>query len=191
VTDTFDHTAGSFATSAGGASVSVGGRLAPLTYVSAGQINFQIPWSTPVGSPVRVQAIRDSVASNGAMILLSAAAPSAFGLPDRTAILTCFGGTVQAGAVCTLWGNGLGPKSMPLQDGAPAPLEAVKTASPCTLTIEGAPVSVQYCGVAPGLVIDQLNFTYPAGIASPFGQAAATLTIGSITARLTIPAPIP
>ena len=189
VADTFDHTVGSFATAAGGTTVTVDGRLAPLTYVSPGQINFQIPWSTPVGSPVKVQVTRDGVASNGAMILLSAAAPSAFALPDRSAVLTCVGGTVQAGAICTLWGNGFGEKQEPLQDGAPAPPRAINTTGQCTLTIEGAVAAVQYCGAAPGLVIDQLNFVYPAGVASDFGQATATLTIGIVAARLVVPAP--
>lgn len=189
VADTFDRAAGGFATAAGGVTVTVGGRLAPLTYVSPGQINFQIPWSTPVGSPVKVQVTRDNLAGNGAMILLSAAAPSAFALPDRRAVMSCSGGTVQAGAICTLWGNGFGPKAKSLQDGVPAPLETLKTTGPCTLTIEGAAATVQYCGAAPGLVIDQLNFEYPAGVASDFGEAAATLTIGAVTARFVIPAP--
>ena len=167
----------------------MGGRLAPLTYVSPGQINFQIPWSTPVGSPVMVQVTRDSVAGNGAMILLSAAAPSAFALPDRRAVLTCAGATVQAGAVCTLWGNGFGEKEDALHDGAPAPPRAVNTKAQCTLTIEGVVASVQYCGAAPGLVIDQLNFVYPAGVASDFGEATATLTIGPVSARFAVPAP--
>ena len=191
VSDTFDRTAGSFATTAGGATVTVGGRLAPLTYVSPGQIFFPLPWSIPVGSPVKVQVTRGAVASNGAMIVLAAAAPSAFALPDQTAILSCLGGTVRAGAVCTLWGNGFGSKQKALQDGAPAPLEANETTSPCTLTIESAPAMVQYCGAAPGLVIDQLNFTYPAGVASSFGQATTILTIGNVASRLVLPAPTP
>jgi arabinan endo-1,5-alpha-L-arabinosidase len=189
VADTFDHTAGSFATAAGGASVTVGGRLAALTYVSPGQINFQIPWSTLVGSPVKVQVARDGVPSNGAMILLSAAAPSVFALPDRRAVLSCSGGTVHAGADCTLWGNGFGEKEESLQDGVSAPPRAVNTRGHCTLTIEGAVATVQYCGAAPGLVIDQLNFEYPAAVASDFGEATATLTIGLVAARLVVPAP--
>jgi uncharacterized protein (TIGR03437 family) len=189
VADTFDRTAGSFATAAGGATVTVDGRPAPLTFVSPGQINFQIPWSTPVGSPVKVQVTRDGAASNGAMILLSAAAPSVFALPDRSAVLTCVGATVQAGAFCTLWGNGFGEKEEPLQDGSPAPPRTVNTKGQCTLTIEGAVAAVQYCGAAPGLVIDQLNFVYPAGVVSDFGQVTATLTVGTVTARLVVPAP--
>jgi arabinan endo-1,5-alpha-L-arabinosidase len=189
VADAFDHTAGGFATAAGGATVTVGGRTAPLTYVSPEQINFQIPWSTPVGSPVKVQVTRDGVASNGAMILLSAAAPSAFALADRKAVMSCLGGPVRAGAACTLWGNGFGKKEKSLQDGVPAPLEAVRTAGPCTLTIEGVVAAVQYCGAAPGLAIDQLNFEYPIGVSSDFGEATAILTIGSVAARFAIPAP--
>ncbi len=189
VVDTFDRPAGGFATLAGGATVTVGGHLAPLTYVSPGQINFQIPWSTPVGAPVKVQVTRDGVPGNGAMILLSAAAPSAFALPDRRAILSCSGGRVQAGALCTLWGNGFGEKEESLKDGAPSPLRIVNTKGRCTLTIEGVAATVQYCGAAPGLVIDQLNFVYPAAVASDFGEATATLTVGLVSARILIPAP--
>jgi uncharacterized protein (TIGR03437 family) len=105
--------------------------------------------------------------------------------------MSCFGGTLQAGAVCTLWGNGFGTTANPLQDGVPAPLEENRTTGQCTLTIEGAAATVTYCGAAPSLVIDQLNFEYPAGVVSDFGQATATLTIGSVTARFLIPAPRP
>ncbi len=41
-------------TSLGGTSVSIGGTLAPLLYVSAGQINFQVPSGTASGAATMV-----------------------------------------------------------------------------------------------------------------------------------------
>jgi len=188
VLDTFDRQGGAFSTAAGGASITVDGRPAPLIYVSPTQINFQIPWKTPTAQPVKLEVLRDGGPANPAMIQLNTAAPSVFS-GSSAAIMTCPNGAVVPGANCTLWGNGFGPKQAAQQDGVPAPLEAIRTSAECELTIGGVTANVQYCGVAPGLIIDQLNFEYPAGVASPFGTVSARLKIGEVSADLTIPAP--
>ena len=182
VTDLFDSTAGAFRSSAGGASVSVNGVNCPLTYVSSGQINFQIPWETPVGSQVSVVVTRDGIPSNAAPIVLAATAPSAFGI-NSVAILGCVGTSPK---VCTLWGNGFGPKKITERDGVPSPPASLAwAASTCKLTVGNADAAVTYCGAAPGLVIDQLNFDYPEGLAG--STVAATLTIGSISGSIELP----
>jgi uncharacterized protein (TIGR03437 family) len=103
---------------------------------------------------------------------------------------------VTPGAVYQLWANGLGPKNSALQDGAPAlytgllpPLEVPGSPASCQLTIGGQPARVDYCGAAPGLIIDQVNFAYPAGISSATPYVDATLTINGITGRFRVPAP--
>jgi beta-glucosidase len=104
--------------------------------------------------------------------------------------------TVKPGTAYQLWGNGFGPKNSAQQDGAPAvyngslkPLEVPGGAASCRLVIGGKTATVNYCGAAPGEIIDQLNFVYPASVstASPFVDA--TLTINSVTGRFRVPAP--
>jgi uncharacterized protein (TIGR03437 family) len=104
---------------------------------------------------------------------------------------------VQPGAFYQLWGNGFGPKNAPSRDGVPATVAGSLTAlevpggpANCQLTIDGQPAVVQYCGAAPGEIIDQLNFTYPSGVTSTAPYVDATLTISGVTGRFRVPASV-
>jgi len=185
-TATFDDSSGAFVQSASGVQVLVNGASSPLTYVSPGQINFAVPWDSLVGTSLNVEVSLDGVLSNPIPVTLTSAAPSAFGFVAAVpgplygtlvTILTCPNG-MQPGAYCTLWGNGFGPTSPPLTDGTPAPAVPLPwTVNTCALTIGGVTANVTYCGAAPGQIIYQLNFVYPAGIASVSGKAACTIAI--------------
>jgi uncharacterized protein (TIGR03437 family) len=169
-----------FPTSVAGVSVSVNGVAAPLTYISPTQINLQIPWETPTG-PVDVKTTRDGVGSNVENITITPTAPSAF-LSDFTNGLAWVNGpgcetrecAVQQGSIYWLWGNGFGP---------------VADAASCVLSIGGQSAAVQYCGAAPGEIIDQLNFVYPAGVTGGAPYVDATLTIDGTTGHFRVPAP--
>ncbi len=199
--DTNNH----FVTSVGGVSVGVNGLNAPLIYVSPAQINFQVPWETVPGTAVSVQAARGGALSNVETITIaSTASPSMF-LNSYTTGAAWVTGTlaegcpttqcaVQAGGVYQLWANGLGPKNAPEQDGVGdgatriGDLSVVGGTASCQLTIGGIAATVDYCGAAPGFIVDQLNFTYPAGM--PAGPPVpAALTINGATGRFWLPAP--
>jgi len=168
----------SFPTTVAGVSVAVNRVNAPLIYVSPTQINFQIPWETAVGSAVPVTVTWGTATSAAVTLTLAAPeAPSMF-LNDPVNGIAWVTGTqcvttecaIQSGNSYQLWANGLGPKNAPLQDGVPAvyngsltPLEVPGSPASCQLTIGGQAATVQYCGAAPGEIIDQLNFVYPAG----------------------------
>jgi beta-glucosidase len=193
-----------FLTAVAGVSVSVSGGNAPLTYVSPTQINFQVPWETVLGT-VNVQVTNAGAGSNVEPITIaSTAAPSMF-LNDYSTGVAWITGTAaegcpisqcatQAGNTYQLWANGLGPKNAPEQDGVGdgAPtlngLSVVGGTASCQLTIGGIAATVTYCGAAPGFVIDQLDFTYPAGI-PPGAAVPATLTINGATGQFRLPAP--
>lgn len=185
----FDTAQNAFVTATAGVSVRVDGRAAPLTYVSPTQINFQVPWEAPPGAGgAGVEVVRSGVASNRESVTLAPTAPSVFELAPSawftptgpgTAIVTC------SGQNCTLWGNGFGAPAQ--ADGAPAP--AARTAAACTLQIENQPASVSYCGTAPGLIIDQLNFTYPAGLPANATVLNASLQVGDASSRFQVPPP--
>jgi uncharacterized protein (TIGR03437 family) len=161
-----------------GVSVSVNGVPAPLTYVSPAQINFQIPRETAAGTAVDLQVGRNGALSAPETVTIESAAPSAF-LSDLTSGLVWVNGagcvytecTVQAGTTYVLWGNGFG------------------AASDCELTVGGQPAPVAYCGGAPGELIDQLNFVYPAGVVASGPYVDAALTIGDVTGYFRVPAP--
>ena len=88
----------------------------------------------------------------------------------------------------------MGPKNQAEQDGVGDDattidaLSVVGGTANCQLTIGGIAATVDYCGAAPGLIIDQLNFTYPAGIA-PGAPVAAVLTIDGANGTFLLPAP--
>ena len=196
--------ASSFPTSVAGVSVSVNSVNVPLIYVSPTQINFQIPWETATGTPVPVTVTWGTATSAAVTLTLAAPeAPSMF-LNDPVNGIVWVTGTqcvttecaVQAGRSYQLWANGLGPKNAPLEDGMPAvyngsltPLEVPGSPASCQLTIGGQSATVQYCGAAPGEIIDQVNFVYPAGVTATAASVDATLTIGSVTGAFRVPAP--
>ena len=193
-----------FLTSVAGVSVSVNGVKAPLIFVSPAQINFQVPWETAPGA-VNVQVTSAGGQSAVEQITIaSTAAPSMF-LNNYSTGMAWVTGTaaegcpisqcaLQAGGTYQLWANGLGPKNAPEQDGVGDgatslnDLSVVGGTASCQLTIGGTAATVTYCGAAPGYIIDQLNFRYPAGI--PAGAPVeGVLTIGGATGRFWLPAP--
>ena len=196
---------GYFVTSLHGVKVTVDGVAAPLIYVSPSQINFQIPWETVPGVAVHVQVMRNSVTSDAETITIAAKASPSMFFEDFTSGIAWMTGagcertecTAQAGGVYQLWANGLGPKNAPEQDGVPVlfsggsltPLEVVGGNVTCQLTIGGLPATVDYCGAAPGEIIDQLNFFYPSGVSTSASYADAVLTINGATGRFRVPAP--
>jgi uncharacterized protein (TIGR03437 family) len=191
-----------FPTTLGGVTVTVGGVPAPLVYVSPTQINFQTPWTTAPGLAVEAKVTRSGVASRPEMVRLLRTSPAAFLSETNDGVAWVTGANcettqcaVEPGGVYQLWGNGFGPKNGTSLDGIPAvytgtlePLEVVQSMSNCQLTIDGQPAIVQYCGAAPGEIIDQLNFVYPPGVtAAPFVDA--TLSISGVTVHFRAPGP--
>ena len=193
-----------FPSSVGGVTVTVNGVKAALAYVSPTQINFQIPWETAPGLTVNVKVTRDGTDSNVEPITIAgAASPSVF-LSEFTNGVAWVTGpgcettecAVQAGGEYVLWGNGFGPKNSPQMDGVPAlytgslaPLEVPGGATSCQLVIGDQAANVDYCGAAPGEIIDQLNFVYPSGVSAGLPYIDATLTINGVTGRFRVPAP--
>jgi uncharacterized protein (TIGR03437 family) len=103
---------------------------------------------------------------------------------------------VQTNGTYELWANALGPKNGTLQDGMGAvyngsiiPLEVPGEPASCQLTIGGQAAVVQYCGAAPGEVIDQINFIYPSGVTTTAPYVEASLTINGATGYFRVPAP--
>jgi uncharacterized protein (TIGR03437 family) len=192
---TFDSSTGTFSENASGVQVFVNGAASPLTYISAEQINFAVPWDSLLGQPLNVEVMLNNVLSNAVPITLASTAPSLFQFETTqpgpffsqfVAILTCPDNTPQPGAYCTLWGNGFGATNPPLADGTPASASPTLpwTVNPCVLTIGGVAAQVTYCGGAPGEIIYQLNFVYPAGVATVDGTTTGTIAINGNTANI-------
>ncbi|MDP9054793.1 MAG: family 16 glycosylhydrolase [Acidobacteriota bacterium] len=204
---TYNNTVGpgsNFVTSIGTTTVTVAGTAAPLIYVAPGQINFQIPWETKPGTAIPVQVSRGPLSSAPETLTMSVdAAPSMF-LQDLVRGIAWMTGAQCATSECRptagvtyqLWANGLGPRNTPSSDGVPARvdlstdlLEVAGGRSACQLTIGGVTAQITYCGAAPGLIIDQVNFIYPAGVASTQTYVQAALTVNGTRGLFRVPAP--
>ena len=193
-----------FPPSLSGVAVTVDGMQAPIIFASPGQINFQVPWETVPGTAVSVKVLLNNVASEAETITVSdTVSPSLFLSELTNGIAWATGAgceqtecAVVAGAEYQLWANGLGPKNAPLKDGAAAvyngslaTLQVPGGPDSCQLVVGGQPARVDYCGAAPGLIIDQVNFSYPDGVPSSAPFVDASLTINTVTGHFRLPAP--
>jgi uncharacterized protein (TIGR03437 family) len=158
-----------------GVSVSVNGRAAPVFFVSPGQINFQVPWETAVGTAATVTVSVAGAVSNAVTVPVVSAGPGLFvsgtsAIVQNAADYTLNGPSHPAapGSYITAYLTGSGPVSPAATDGVAAPLNSlVYATAPVSATIGTTPVStVQFAGLAPGWVgLVQVNLLVPAGLA--------------------------
>jgi uncharacterized protein (TIGR03437 family) len=135
----------------GSTSVLIGGRPAPLLYVSPYQINAQMPFSVPPGDQ-DLAVNSDSGPSPVERVTVVSAAPGIFGLAPAA---------VRRGDYVAVYGTGLGALASPLPAGAAAG-GAIAAVNRVTATIGGVPAEVIYAGAAPGLPgVNQVNVRVP------------------------------
>lgn len=194
-------------TSLGQTSVRIGGIVAPLFFVSAGQINAQVPWGVPAGtSSITVSALGGS--SVPANFTIQDSAPGLFSqtsdgrgpgavlnyVPEQKVYaINTPGATINPSGIVTIYGTGFGRVSSPPADGT-ALSAAVSTIVTPVVTIGGRQASVQYSGLAPNYVgLYQINAVIPTGtpegcylpVTVAFGSNVSnTVTIGVTNNRV-------
>jgi uncharacterized protein (TIGR03437 family) len=161
------------ATTLGATSVTIGGKAAPLYFVSANQINAQIPFEVTTATAV-VVVTTGGVASTGLTIRLSSLSPALFsaastgsgpGLyfdPNFKTITSA----LSPGSTIILYATGLGQTNPTAVTGAGglSLQPAVTTPDVYIGEVKG---TVSYAGLAPGFVgVYQLNVVVPNGVAS-------------------------
>ena len=168
-------TGGVFPTSLGGAQVLVNGAAIPLLYVSASQINAEIPSPlTGVVNGVAVaQVMNNSVPLPDFRLIVVSSDFAVFTNPGGSLAVINQDGTLnkianpaKAGSAVSIWATGFGSSGAPV-DGAVA-TAANNYCSGCQLVLSNWPTSVtetaQYAGTSPGLIdgLMQINFMIPA-----------------------------
>jgi uncharacterized protein (TIGR03437 family) len=170
-------------TALGGSSVSVGGVLAPLFYVSAGQINFQVPSSTKSGD-VSVVVNGPGGASASFSFTVTAQAPAIYQYGTNHAVAQNADGSLNsdsapaaAGSVITVYMTGQGAVNNPVTDGTATPTSSPDSATAtATATIGAANATVQFLGLTPEFAgLAQANIQVPA---LPTGDYPLVITIG-------------
>jgi len=152
---------------------------APLFFVSAGQINAQVPFELPPGTAT-VQVRRGDRVSAAQPVKVAAVSPGIFSLNQQGtgpgAILHADSFQVvsdsapaQPGEFLIIFGSGLGAVQPSVPSGQPAPggEPLARTVSEPVVNIAGIPASVVYSGLAPGFVgLYQVNVQVPMGAPS-------------------------
>ena len=158
-----------------GTRVIIGGQPAPLFFVSAGQINAQVPWGAPTGTvqltvqtpggtsaPVNVSVVETapglfSQAANGRGPGAVLNFVSQGNTPTNTADFT-----IVPNAIVLIFGTGLGPVTGPPADGAAGARQPTTTTP--MVKIGGRQAVVDFAGLAPRFVgLYQINARVPPG----------------------------
>ncbi len=176
------------------------GVAAPLTYVSANQINAIVPYQVAGRTSTNVVVQRAGVNSASLNIQVAGTAPAIFSLNQggagQGAILNqdaTVNGTARPaakGSVVSIFATGEGAL-MPggvtgTVTGTTGPFP--KPVADVSLTIGGAPATIQYAGEAPGLVsgVMQINAVIPQNAASGNQQVVLTIGNNSSLANITV-----
>jgi uncharacterized protein (TIGR03437 family) len=167
--------------SLGGAAVLVDGVSAPLFYSSSGQIAFQAPYGTAVGTAL-VQVVRDGQAGNTVTVSVAAGAPWILGATDTAGNLRDVTHPTHAGETLILTLIGLGATNPVVPAGTAAPVDppAMAVDMPSVLIDSSASdvrVTPSFAGLSGGSVgLYQVIFTVPAD--TPAGGIEVTLVSG-------------
>jgi uncharacterized protein (TIGR03437 family) len=170
-------------TSLGGASVVIGSVSAPLLYVNAGQINFQVPSSLKSGV-VSLVVNGPGGASASFSFTVTSSAPAIFQYGTNRAVAQNADGTLNsssalaaAGSVVTVYLTGIGPVDNTVTDGSATPSSPLSTATAAnSATIGTMSAPVQFLGLAPTFVgLAQANIQVPS---LPNGDYPLVITVG-------------
>jgi uncharacterized protein (TIGR03437 family) len=154
-----------------GTSVLIGGELAPLYFVSSGQINAQIPVDLLPGQEYQVLVVANNAYATPDAIHIAPVTPGIARLANGQVIaqhadfsLVTEDAPAKPGEFLVAYLAGMGLTDNPVGTGAEAPsspLAAVKTSA--SVAVDGETASVLFAGLTPGFIgLYQVNFQVPA-----------------------------
>jgi uncharacterized protein (TIGR03437 family) len=166
---------GNWPTTLGGVGVTVNGIAAPVYYVSPGQINFQVPWASPVSGTVGVAVTLNGGSSSSVNVPVATAAPGLFVLASKQAAVENSDFSVndpsnpaKVGSTIFAFLTGSGPVAPAAASGVPASTTTlVYATASVSATIGGLPATVSFAGLAPGFIgLVQLNIIVPTSLSA-------------------------
>ncbi len=159
----------------GGATVYVNSAPVPLLYVSATQINFQVPSSLAAGT-ANMYVSRSGGQSALFQFTVIGSAPGIFQDTSNHAVAqngtdnstNSAGDPVAIGAVLVVYLTGQGAVNHAVADGTATPISPLSTATAtATATIGGTNATVQFLGLTSGFTgLAQANILVPTGLAT-------------------------
>jgi len=166
-------------TGLGNSCIGVNGTPIPLLYMSATQINAQLPFNATDNATLTIHS--PGGLSNNYSMTIQPTAPSVFmggvagpetGLPiivrDDNGQLVTPTNPVHPKDTLTIYVTGMGGTTPAIQTGQAAPANPLSWASVApVITLGGATLSIGYAGLAPGEVgVYQINATVPSSVVS-------------------------
>ena len=153
-----------------GVRLRINGRSAPLFFVSPGQLNFQVPFETPLGDEVEFRVESNLVSSEAVGVQVNEHALGIFGDPatGRPLVFSAEGlisatNPAQAGSVLTIFATGLGNLVNTPPSGGPSPAAPLAvTASEVRTSVGSNEATTLFAGLAPSFVgLAQVNVQLP------------------------------
>ena len=163
---------------------------APLLYVDDDQINFQMPFEVFGLASVRVVVDRNGVHGVPRSVAIDSASPGIFTFGANRAVAVNQNGSLNqansgspranvltvylsgAGNVAPTWASGRAAPSFPL----------VRVPGNTTVTIGGAPATIEFIGLAPGFVgVVQLNIR--PGASTPTGSQPLRVRVNGFSSN--------
>lgn len=180
---------GRVSTLLGDTSVTIGGVAAPLLYVSATQINAQVPYEVAGSSTAAVEAQRGGVAFATVTVAVQPVAPGLFVGPGNFVAALNMDGSVNGVAhaaarssIVLLFATGDGVEGGATGLAASGPMS---TKASVSVSIGGKTAEVLYAGAAPEFAgLMQINVRVPDAL---LGALSVVLTVGTVS---TAPGPV-
>ena len=184
--------------------VTFDGIPAPFFFVSPGQLNVQVPWELAGKSSAQVAVGTGDLSSQPVTVNLGARAPGIFTisgdgqgvgavLHSSNFSLVTTSNPAQIGEIISIYATGVGPTSIDVKTGAPAPVDGtlVPTLSTPTVTVGGANAQVLFSGLAPGFVgLYQVDVRVPSNAVTGT-NAQVIITAGGSVSNKAIIAVVP
>jgi uncharacterized protein (TIGR03437 family) len=184
-------------TTLGGISVTIGGIPAALYYVSADQIDAQLPYELTPGNQYDVIVSADGALSSPNSIQVSAATPGIAAFASGLIVaqhsssnsLVSETSPAAPGEYLVIYLSGMGLTNVMVADGAVAPdpsnLQLLSPLIAPTLTLNGTSIPIYFSGLSPGYVgLYQMNFQIPPG--TPNGDLQLVVSQGASVSNSTI-----
>ena len=178
-------------TSVGGTQVLVNGTAAPLYYVSAGQIDFQLPYEAKIGDGT-IQVVRSGTAGNLIYTNIAARVPRIYVITNPAGQQIT---SAKQGDILVIYGVGFGPTSPFVATNTAAPSNPTANVAGTTQVCFGSSnpfqkatcVNAQFDGLTPTFVgLYQVNVQIPQGTSGTQVPITFTLPDGSLTNQLTL-----
>jgi minor extracellular serine protease Vpr len=161
-----------------------------FVFVSAGQINAQVPWELQGQTSAQVKVTIDGNPGNVVTVPIATYSPQFFEIGpgviaarDSAANTITSSNPAKRGTAIALYANGLGPVSNQPTSGDTASLTVLSpTTTVPVVMIGGQTAVVAFSGLTPGLPgLYQINVIVPPGISA--GTQPVVLSVGGATAK--------